>query len=276
MPRVSRDGGILFGKTQESYMLRRHFLAATAVGSLAVASAAPASAAEDGFTLDALVAVQAYRAVVETHLSGILTSLKVSARTAEARGGKWEGVREVLAGLADGIDTEAAIWFARPDGSYNTVEEGPAKQNLKDRAYFPDLLSGKDVLGTLVVSKSTGHRSIIVAVPVMEGGQMVAALGVSVRSRLLSDMVIKHASIPADLVLYALDPAGKAALHRDPERMFSYPSDIGDPSLDKAVAEILAQDSGRVSYSIQGAMRIAVFARSALTGWKFVLARDVG
>ena len=257
-------------------MLRRHFLAATAGGSLAIASAVPANAAEEGFTLDALVAVQAYRAVVETHLSGILTSLKLCALTAEARGGKWEDVRGILAGLADGVDTEAATWFARPDGSYDTVEEGPAKQNLKDREYFPDLVAGKNVLGSLVVSKSTGHRSIIVATPVMEGGQMVAALGVSVRSRLLSDMVIKQASMPPDLVLYALDPTGKAAIHRDPERMFHYPSDIGDPSLDKAAAEIMAKDSGRVSYSIQGATRIAVFARSELTGWKFVLARDVG
>ncbi len=257
-------------------MLRRHVLAAVAGGTVAMASGAPARSAEDDFQLDALVAVQAYRAVVDTHLSGVLTALKVCARTADARSGNWEAVKGVLTGLADGIDTEAAIWFARPDGSYNTVEVGPAKQNLSDRAYFPNLLAGKDVLGPLVVSKSTGHRSIITAVPVTEAGKVVGALGVSVRSRLLSDMVIERSSMPADLVLYALDATGKAALHRDPKRMFRYPSDIGDTSLDKATVEILAQEIGRVSYSIEGKTRIAVFARSKLTGWKFVLARDVG
>jgi methyl-accepting chemotaxis protein len=263
------------GILQEEIMLRRHFLAAAAGGSLAVTSGA-ATAAEEHFKLDALLLVEAYRAVVDMHLSGSLTALKAASRTAAARAGNWDAVKGVLAALADGIETEAAVWFAQADGSYDTVAEGPAKQSLSDRDYFPDLLAGRDVMGALVISKSTGHRSIIVATPVMDGAKMVAALGVSVRSRLLSDMVVARTEMPAELVLYALDSTGKAALHRDPEKMFQFPSDIGEPSLDKAVAEILAQDRGQVHYSFQGRSRIAVFARSSLTGWKFVLAHDAG
>lgn len=257
-------------------MLRRGFLASSFGGSLAIAAGLPAQAAESAFTVPAPVALKAYCAVVEEHLAGIRTALKLAAQSHEARSGNWEDVKPLLSVLADGIDTEAAVWFARPDGVYDTVESGRSDQNLKDRTYFPDLLAGKDVLGPLVISKSTGHRSVIVAAAVREGDKTVAALGISVRARLLSGLMTARAGMPEDLVFYALDPTGKAALHRDPDRMFLFPSDMGDPSLDKAAQEILANDSGTATYTLLGKTRSVVFTRSALTGWKFVLGHEEG
>lgn len=254
-------------------MLRRRFLATSLGGSLAVASRMPAAAMDASFTVDAFVALNAYRAVVEDHLAGILTSLNITARTQEARSGVWERTKPLLGVLSQGIDTAAAIWLAQPDGSYDTVESGRSEQNLKDRDYFPDLMAGKEVLGSLVISKSTGHRSVIVATPVRDGINTVAAVGVSVRARLLSAMMTTHAAMPDDLIFYAIDSTGKTALHRDPDKMFQFPSDMGDPSLAKAVQDILASDGGSVTYSYQGRSRTAVFVRSQLTGWKFVLAR---
>lgn len=257
-------------------MRRRGFLATSFGGSLAIAAGLPAQASDDVFAIAAPVAVKAYTAVIEEHLAGILTALKLAARAQEARSGNWEEVKPLLAVLAGGVQTEAAVWFARSDGVYDTVDSGRSDQNLKDRSYFPDLLAGKDVLGPLVISKSTGHRSVIVAAPVSEGAAVVGALGVSVRARLLSGLMTTRAGMPDDLIFYALDPTGKAALHRDPDRMFHFPSDMGDPSLDKATQEILAADSGTARYELLGKTRVVVFTRSSLTGWKFVLGREEG
>ena len=257
-------------------MQRRLFLATTAAAVMLAAARTPAHATVEGFQVDGRAALEAHGALVDEYLAGVLTALKAAAKSVEAASGKWEAVKPMIVELASDIVAEAAVWYALPDGSYGTAEEGPTENNLKDRDYFPDLLAGRDVLGPLVISKSTGHRSIIVATPVMVDGKMQAALGVSVRARLLSDYVMTRTNMPPDLIFYALDGTGKTVLHRDPDKMFHYPSDMGDPSLDAAVKEILGKQSGAVTYSLLGKERTGLFITSKLTGWHFVLVREKG
>ncbi|WP_289460191.1 hypothetical protein, partial [Klebsiella pneumoniae] len=66
------------------------------------------------------------------------------------------------------------------------------------------LLAGEDVLGSLIISRSTGHRSIVVATPIMENQRMVGAIGVSIRTRLISQLVDQHSRFPESLYFYAL------------------------------------------------------------------------
>lgn len=257
-------------------MQRRLFLASAATAVIFAAAGVPSPAAAEEFDVSGRVALEAYRALVDEYLAGVLTALKGAAKSVEAASGKWDDVKPMIVELASDIVAEAAVWYALPDGSYDTAEEGPTENNLKDRDYFPDLLAGKDVLGPLVISKSTGHRSIIVATPVMVDGKMQAALGVSVRARLLSDYVMTRTNMPPELIFYALDGTGKTVLHRDPDKMFHYPSDMGDPSLDAAVKEILGKQSGAVTYSLLGKERTGLFTTSSLTGWHFVLVHEKG
>ena len=257
-------------------MQRRLFLASAATAVILAAAGASPRAAAEGFDVDGRVALEAYRALVDEYLAGVLTALKGAAKSVEAASGKWDDVQPMIVELASDIVAEAAVWYALPDGTYDTAEEGPTGNNLKDRDYFPDLLAGKDVLGPLVISKSTGHRSVIVATPVMVEGKMQAALGVSVRARLLSDYVMTRTNMPPELIFYALDGTGKTVLHRDPDKMFHYPSDMGDPSLDAAVKEILGKQSGVVTYSLLGKERTGLFTKSNLTDWHFVLVHEKG
>jgi len=257
-------------------MQRRLFLASAATAVILAAAGVPSPAAAEEFDVDGRVALDAYRALVDEYLAGVLTALKGAAKSVEAASGKWDDVKPMIVELASDIVAEAAVWYALPDGSYDTAEEGPTENNLKDRDYFPDLLAGKDVLGPLVISKSTGHRSVIVATPVMVDGKMQAALGVSVRARLLSDYVMTRTNMPAELIFYALDGTGKTVLHRDPDKMFHYPSDLGDPSLDAAVKVILGEEQGTVTYSLFGKERTALFTTSKLTGWHVVLVHEKG
>jgi len=91
----------------------------------------------------------------------------------------------------------ATAWYALPDGRYFATEkDGMSEENLKDRYYFPTLMSGKEVFGDLVVSNSTGHRSVIIAVPVVANGTTEGAIGVSLRVRLLSELVDQHMKLP--------------------------------------------------------------------------------
>lgn len=227
--------------------------------------------AETAPALDARVALDAYRSTVEARLEGVRNAARGIAATEEARSGDWERVKAPLAAMASGVGEAAAVWFALPDGRYWTVGHGPADSSLKDRAYFRDLLAGQEVVGALVVSKSTGARALIVASPVLAEGKMVGAIGVSIDAAKLAAELQAGIRFPPNVVFYALDASGETALHRASELIFAFPSAQGSPTLSHAVETMLSSGEGIVPYEYGGSMKTAVFSRSALTGWTFVL-----
>ncbi|MBL8223910.1 MAG: cache domain-containing protein [Chromatiales bacterium] len=257
-------------------MHRRQVIAAGAL--LPLISAGTAAAAADGgsFSTDGHVALKAYKGLVEEHLAGALNALRVLAATSDAQAGEWPRTRPALKALEAGLTSAAAVWYAQPDGAYYTTAGDRAADSLGDREYFPKVMAGADVEGSLVISKSTGHRSVIVATPVRTGSRVVGALGVSIRARRLGALVEERTNLPDDLVFYAIDARGQTAIHKDPDRMFAFPSDMGDESLKAAVKTMLSSSRGSVSYRFQGTSRIALFEESELTAWRFVLAKIVG
>lgn len=253
-------------------MHRRTFLACGPLVAFGATSAL-ASPGTRSFTVDARVVLHAYQALVDQHLTDVLHAIRALAGTSDARSASWPEIRPALDRLSQDLTTGATVWFALPDGGYASTEGVSAGATLADRDYFPELMAGRDVIGRLVVSKSTGHRSIIVATPVEKDGRVVAAIGVSIRARLVSQLVADRIGLPHDLTFYALDPSGQAAIHMDSERIFQFPAELGEASLKSAVATILSQPRGSVDYRFGGKSRTAVFDRSDINGWHFVLVR---
>ena len=221
--------------------------------------------------LDATVGLNAYEALVEGHLTGVLTGLRALAATDEAKSGIWLRIRAPLEILGKRLPARAAVWFVRPDGSYFTLAKGLTGKTLKDRAYFPVLLAGKDVEGSLVVSTSTGQRSIIVAAPVVRTGKVIGALGVSLSAVKLARQVAGQMGHQKNVIFYALDGKGQTALHYESSLIFAFPSDMGDKSLKSAVHTMLSKPKGVVNYMFRGQAKTVLFQRSKLTGWVFVL-----
>lgn len=256
-------------------MLRRAFATlalATLFGAWTPAYA-KAEPVQTAFMVDGAVALEAYKAVVEEHLTGVLRCIRGLASTSDAQSGDWGRIRPALERFSADLPTDATVFYARPDGSYLATATGESAESLGDRSYFPALLAGKDVVGALVISKSTGHRSVIVATPVMRDGRVVAAIGVSLRARLIGQLVTDNVRFPADLIFYALDASGETAIHTDPALLFEFPSIIGDATLKAAVAAILGQREGTVHYRFRDTARTAIFRASDMTGWRFVLAK---
>jgi methyl-accepting chemotaxis protein len=226
-------------------------------------------------TVDAQVVLNAYQGLVEEHISGVLHSIKVIAVSTEATSADWQRVRPMLDRLATDLETDASVWFAMPDGKYySTAAEGLTDQNLGDRSYFPKLMAGQDIEGELVVSKSTGHRSVIVATPVTADGKIVAAIGVSLRLRLITQLVEKNTQLPADLYFYSMNSNALISTHRNIDRMFKHPTDIGDESLGPSFAASLATEKGRLEYTLHGKNISAIFQTSKALGWHFFIARQ--
>jgi methyl-accepting chemotaxis protein len=254
-------------------MIRKPLLLAFALCLALMPIVAESDGTERDFTMDARVTVDAFRTAVDARLEGILALTRTLAATEEARSGDWARIRGPLAVLAAHASEQAAVWYALPDGSYSTVEKGPTGESLRERAYFPELLAGREVVGALVISKSTGRRSVIVATPVLLDGNVSGAIGVSLDAAKLAAWLDQAIRFPPDVVFYALDGQGRTALHRAGELIFVFPSDVGSPTLSDAVRTMLTRPEGVVHYEYGGSDKTAMFGRSALTGWTLVLGK---
>jgi hypothetical protein len=231
----------------------------------------PTSEAQGSVKLDPRIGLNAVAALVEHEFECARDGLRTLATNENVGSGDWKRIKSPLAQLANGMPLSAAAWFARPDGSYFTVESGLTDQNLKSRDYFPKLMSGEEVIGDLVVSKSTGKRTAIVAVPVRKEGRVIGALGISVAMEKVAASVEDELSFPKTIMFYALDSHGQIALHRDPALLFEFAAQLEGESLRAAVAEMLSKPEGNVQYEFQGAQRQAFFKRSKVSGWVYAL-----
>lgn len=216
--------------------------------------------------------LSAVGSLADAHLSQTRQTLAILARTAEAQSGQWERMKPLVTASVPPTLPQV-LWFAQPDGTYYTSAEGLAGQKLSDRTYFPKLMAGGMVCGELVVSKSTGKKSVIIAVPVTQGERVVGGLGASIFVDDLSQLLKEQLKLPPGFLFYALTPNGLTAFHIDPKLDFVDPRELKSPSLSEGVGKILTGTAGEVTYEFNGAPRRVVFNTSALTGWRVAFGR---
>ncbi len=214
--------------------------------------------------------LNSFAALGEGYVENVLSLLKIMSVTEEAQSGKWENMRGLLAEFGRSDIKAAVVWFVRSDGSYYSLEKGLTGLSLRDREYFPRLMAGEEIIGELVLSKSTGKRTVVVAVPIKNNGKVIGALGTSLAVEEVSRMLDEKMGLPDNMFFYALNQRGQTALHRVSALLFAYPSDMGSKSLTKTVGEMLSKPEGEVTYDFYGE-RSVVFKKFPLTGWVFAL-----
>ncbi|MEY4615349.1 MAG: hypothetical protein RJB66_309 [Pseudomonadota bacterium] len=226
-------------------------------------------------TLEPQISVSTYMGLVEEYLAGVLRTVKTLTLTSEAKSASWQTIKPLLEQYGKDLRTDAAVWYVLPDGKYYSTETGGiAAQNLQDRDYFAALFEGNIIEGNLVISKSTGHRSIVVAAPVRSNGKVVAAIGVSVRARLLSQLVEDHMKLPKNTYFYAMNDDAKISIHRYVDRMFKHVKDVGDEALQKDFKQTFKNDKGTFNYDLNGKKLTSVYEKSIPLGWYFFIAQE--
>ncbi len=214
--------------------------------------------------------LNSFAALGEGHVESVLRGLKIISVTEEARSGKWENMSGLLTEFSKSGIKAAAVWFVRPDGTYYTLEKGLTDLNLRERDYFPRLMAGEDISGDLVISKSTGKRTVIVAVPIQKNRKVIGALVTSLSVEDISRMIDEKMGLPKNMFFYALDHQDRTSLHRVSAFLLSYPSDMGSKSLTKTVGEMLANPEGTVTYDFYGE-RSVIYKKLPLTGWVYAI-----
>ena len=222
---------------------------------------------------DAQSLLSAFVSYTDLRIRSVQQSLEILASTAEALSGRWESMKGLLNGYQKS-DDGLTVWYSRPDGTYYTADKGLMDAKLSDRSYFPELLAGRKVVGALVVSKSTGQRSAVIAIPMKAGGKIVGAIGASLFLDKLSEQVASTLALPRDASFFALAPDGRTALHRKTDRHFLDPRELGSETLKKAANDMLSKPSGETTYEFDNITKKAIYRTSPLTQWKFAIAFD--
>jgi methyl-accepting chemotaxis protein len=245
---------------------------ALALASAGVARAEPPPAHESGrvFEVDANVGLSALATIADGHLQRMTDGLRVLALSEQARSAKWGEIERPL-GEVGKLNVAALNWFALPDGSYWSVQNGREKGNLSTRAYFPRVLAGNVVVGELVVSKATAESVAVVAVPVTgRDGSVVGVLGASIYLKPLSARIHEEMRLGDDLIFYSFDATPRLAIVWDPSLVFTNPKDLG-AEVDRAFTEMMTKDAGVVRYTFHEKGRTVVYRRSTVTGWWYGL-----
>jgi hypothetical protein len=154
--------------------------------------------------------------LTDSYIKNCLTMLEVLAATQEVQSGAWERMLPLLT-KADEVMIPGVRWFGLPDGSYYVVGMGKTDKNIADRAYFPVVMSGRNTYSELVVSRSTGKKVLVVAVPVIRKEDVIGILGISVFLEDLSGMMSEQLKLSDDMVFYAVTAENHIALHTDKE-----------------------------------------------------------
>lgn len=234
------------------------------------ASAGDSRADEVGtasFTISGDIALAALISLGDTHLQRMADSLRLLAKTHEARSGDWARIAPLLAEVAES-NAAALNWFALPDGAYWSVQQGREAGNLSDRAYFPRVLDGDPAVGNLVVSKATGKAVAIVAVPVIQEDDNVAGvLGASIYLDELSERIRQEMGLDDRMIFYALDDQPLVGLAWDPDLVFLKPMETGDEEVISAFRHMLSREQGEVTYGFRGHERTVLFRKSPVTDW---------
>jgi C4-dicarboxylate-specific signal transduction histidine kinase len=192
---------------------------------------------------DLKIGVSALTALADAHITDYVDSLQELAARAEVQSADWPQMNGVLARQTQ-TRIAASIYFMLPDGTAYIPDQDKPASNLSDRDYFPKVMAGNTVVGTLVVGRVSNTKSYVVAVPVKRDGKVVGALGTTPYLDKLSQTLVQEIGLDSSRVFYALDGNGAVALS----------SDTANVTAEKPV---LSED--------------VEWKTSTLTGWRFAL-----
>jgi len=207
-------------------------------------------------------------------MRSVQQSLEILASTTEVKSGKWENMKDLLE-IYQKSDGKLVVWYVLPDGRYYTIDKGLMDLKLSDRSYFADLMAGKKIIGSLVVSKSTGQRSAVTALPIRQGDKVIAGIGVSLFLDKLSEEIGSVLNLRPDASFFSLAPNGQTTLHRKTDRHFLDPRELGSETLKRTANEMLTKNAGESIYFFDNVNKKAIYMTSPFTQWKFAIAFNV-
>jgi len=227
-----------------------------------------------GFTVSGQVALNSFMSISDAHLQKMSHVLTILSTSDDLLSRDWRRISARLEEVSH-IYGHASYFYGLPDGTYRTVAHGLSKAKLSDRPFFSRLCSGHKVIGDLIIGRSTGRSSVVVAVPVHDhNNSFVGALGCSSFLNNLSEKVLQEmGGLEEGLFFFSVNAEPRGALHSDTSLIFANPMKLGDEGMRQAFKKMLASKDGVINYTFRGRQRIVLYRKSPVTGWWYALGK---
>ncbi len=198
-----------------------------------------------------------------------LRALRQASRLSDIVSMKAERQNPVLAAIGTTYEWSYLLFTVAPDGSNIGRNDGGTLVNYGDRAYFKDVLAGKEFGRQVVIGKSSGAPALILAAPVRSDGRDL--VGVIAMAMSLSDVsqTVANTRIGETGRAILLDAANKVIAHGASVKVKTVLQDFSaHPAL--KTAGITEQPS---LYSDQGKQMVG-FARKLPQGWTVLIEQE--
>ena len=140
------------------------------------------------------------------------------------------------------------------------------KVSIGDRDYFERAMKGEVALSEGMASRASGKLVVTIAVPINDAGNPVGAFVGTINLPYLTQLYIDPVKIGETGYAYIYDANGIMIAHPDPKQILKM--DMHDYGFGQ---EMLKKENGELIYEWQNLPKIAVFQKSANTGWTVVL-----
>lgn len=231
----------------------------------------------DNISQNTTVAIKNYSESVSDIFKKRINELMIYADMPVVKTLDWDEIEPVLKEQHEKKkDFYDILFVADAEGNYNTVLKRNAG-NLKDRAYWNPVMSGKAVVSEPVISKSTGSLVSVIAVPILdENGKVIGALAGNLKLEnfytLIQDFKVQH----EDSYCYITDSKGLVLSHPKKELILKESiitqSEVITQEIAEASKEIFENESGYTSYEYDGIGQYIYYSTIPdLNGWKLAV-----
>ncbi len=181
----------------------------------------------------------------------------------------WDNAKSFLQ-LQSKVYPQAVHWYSNKSGSYYTLIDGFMSQNLKDREYFSKVMDGQSIISDVLISKSTGKPSIVIASAIYESNSVVGIIGSSIYLDELSVRVSNKINLPNGLYYFVVDENEKIILHSQPSNIGKTMAGI-HKSISNSIDGVFEFNNGfgQIDY---GVSLVASTPSLNSSNWTFVIA----
>lgn len=181
-----------------------------------------------------------------------------------------DGARQtpILKSMLGEYEWSYLVFTIRPDGSNAARSDGKGLLDYADRSYFKEVMAGAPLGKQVLISKTTGKPSLILAVPIYTVEKTIAgvlAMGVSI-----ADLSQYVAGVRIGRTGYAflLDENGKVAAHQREEFANTAADFAGHPAFSRSGTP------QRKLVFVEDGRKVVAHAQRTEQGWTLIAQQD--
>lgn len=230
---------------------------------------------EDNFEEKSMVQLELLKTKLNERLTSHAERLKNIASSSEIRSMNKDIQMKYMEKMIKEYPQYDMFFITDTKGNSFTTENKEA--NISDRPYFQEIMSGKPyVISNPITSKTSGKVSIIFATPILDHNKKVN--GMFATSFPLDNLhkIVEEVKIGQTGYAFVTQSDGLIISHADKSLVQKLNiTEMGEPKLEKAHAEVQKGQKGMVRYTFKGVEKYNFYSQLPITGWDLYLTAPV-